>query len=191
MDYQELYNTIESKVKDIKTVSEYLKLTLTSNIYLIFLSLKNAYYNDSPSLNLSETKFLLDSIVYIEIKGKRTKPFEFIVNKDFYESNLNLFNELEKVDNIDEIDLIIGKIVGYPCVGILSEINAKKHIAIGFDIQRNSTKSQLFAYHCPYNIKKKSIIEAENYLKKIQEVFSIVDIKASLKINEREPIKYF
>jgi hypothetical protein len=187
MDYQLLYNIIGSKLKD--TISKYGEeyyFNLLVNTYLVALGFRTAHYATINPENLQD----LDFIEYVKISKKmRNKGFYyFIVNKDFYKSNGELFENLRKnkPEDRDNMDLLLGKILNYPCVGKLDEINSKKNIGIEYIIKKDSLETQLFAYICPYDIKEKSLFEAENYLKKIQEVLSFVDVKARIETEERE-----
>ena len=92
MDYQELYNTIESKLKDIDRDEEY-KFGLIVNIYLVTLGLRNAYFNGGVPIPTSIRE--LEFVEYVKVPNNFTgNYFYFIVNKDFYKSNINLFERL-------------------------------------------------------------------------------------------------
>ena len=187
MDYQELYDTIESKVKDINRDEEY-KFELAVNIYLVTLGLRTAFGNELIPEIIKD----LDFVEYIKVPNKKTgRFFKFVVNKDFYKSNIKLFERLGELEDTDESDFIYGKIINYPCAGKLSEINSKKHIIIEYIAKKDSLETQIFAYKCPYDVKEKNIKEAKKYLTKIKKVLKIVNIKASLEINEQEANKKY
>lgn len=187
MDYITLYNNIESKLID--TSEFYVNIfKLATTIYLITLGLKTAYFNDN--VLFPEKIKTLDFIKYVKVINKLNgKNFEFIVNKDFYEANVMLFTNLEKATTMKEIDILIGKILNYPCAGIINEIVSKKHININYNIQKDSTKGRLLGYKCPYNIKEKSIKEAKDYLKNIKKVLKFININVSLEVTEQEENK--
>jgi hypothetical protein len=186
MDYQELYNTIESKLKDIKR-NEEIKLELAVNIYLVILGLRTSYFNGVP-IPISVTD--LEFVEYIKVPNNfNGNFFYFIVNKDFYKSNINLFERLGESENKDEMDTLIGKIIGYPCAGKLDDIVSEKHINIRYITKKDSIETEIFVYKCPYDVKEKSIKEAKDYLKNIKKVLKFININVSLEVSEQEENK--
>jgi hypothetical protein len=182
MDFQELYNTIESKLTN--TSEFYTNIfRFATTIYLISLGLKTAYYNDS-SRKIPENLKTLDFIKYVELPNKLNgRSFEFLVNKDFYEANVNLFTKLEKANTMKEFDILIGKILKYPCAGVINEIVSKKHIGIEYIIEKDSVSVGIIEYACPYDIKEKSVKEAKDYLKSIKKVLKIININVSFMVS--------